>query len=358
MTRALSTSRRWSHGSPPRVRGHRLRQGSDRPLYGSPPRVRGHRFSQPQWEVNVRFTPACAGTSQPISPLGLAVRPRVCGDNRWPPSAGRRVHPRVCGERLLRDGDSWEAGVHPRVCGETCSEVVGAPVRDPPRVRGRGRYASVAVVFSGSPPRVRGGALPLHVGTLPRVHPRVCGEGLSCSIRGRGSPPRVRGHRPRLPALGGGFTPACAGRGEENADCSVARGFTPACAGRGSTAPRAPRWMWVHPRVCGEGQKVRRGRVQDRVHPRVCGEGDCVIRGDRSGVGSPPRVRGGADVDGVFQLYGGFTPACAGRGAHGSPVRSSRRVHPRVCGEGRSSCFMTLPRPGSPPRVRGGDRHW
>ena len=69
--------------------------------------------------------------------------------------------------------------------------------------------------------------------------------------------------------------------------------------------------------------------------------------------GSPPRVRGKADVvDGKRQVLG-ITPAYAGK--RRPPAQSTRgaRDHPRVCGEKFALPVNAILKPGSPPRVRG-----
>ena len=133
-----------------------------------------------------------------------------------------------------------------------------------------------------------------------------------------GSPPRVRGTAAsgQYIVVALGITPACAGN-------SLAPGF--ACA-----APRD------HPRVCGE-QPFPGGNIR---YPQ----------------GSPPRVRG----TGVYSLFcrhrKRITPACAGNSSSLMPLASSRRDHPRVCGEQLSTLFVRRGLCGSPPRVRGTER--
>ena len=90
-------------------------------------------------------------------------------------------------------------------------------------------------------------------------------------------------------------------------------GITPACAGKriGETE------MYVH----------------DEDHPRVCGEKGRTIGTSRTGIGSPPRVRGKVNRRPAFRITGGITPACAGKRAFRALVNGAIRDHPRVCGE-------------------------
>ena len=118
--------------------------------------------------------------------------------------------------------------------------------------------SNLAVIFPGSPPRVRGIPClsggrtgPVRItpacagntsrGSLfmrsPVDHPRVCGEYAPAVVAGAvevGSPPRVRGIL---------FTELAADRDQR---------ITPACAGNTPTVPGCTASAKDHPRVCGE----------------------------------------------------------------------------------------------------------
>ena len=111
---------------------------------GSPPRVRG---KQQKMQINFysrRITPACAGkTLNPAtSPPTCEHHPRVCGENALYAQQIEKVSgspPRVRGKpsniinRLLYTED------HPRVCGENCPcffQIINR-LGSPPRVRGK-----------------------------------------------------------------------------------------------------------------------------------------------------------------------------------------------------------------------------
>ena len=100
----------------------------------------------------------------------------------------------------------------------------------------------------------------------------------------------------------------------------------------------------------GSGSPPRSCR---RDHPRVCGEKIEMPYELLLKEGSPPRVRGKARQQVLVQFQAGITPACAGK----SPSRRQRmphsRDHPRVCGEKSGSSLPTPQTIGSPPRVRG-----
>ena len=130
-----------------------------------------------------------------------------------------------------------------------------------------------------------------------------------------GSPPRVRGKVSRYDAfrLHAGITPACAGKSENGGE-NVAT-------------------LQDHPRVCGEKRSVR-------VH-------------HQGGGGSPPRVRGKAQLTFKQVYVVGITPACAGKSEAGVAIRQVGQDHPRVRGEKPPPTTTSTPHRGSPPRARG-----
>ena len=151
----------------------------------------------------------------------------------------------------------------------------------------------------GSPPRVRGkgprlAKTPIRGGD----HPRVCGEKYTCAaVRAcrLGSPPRVRGKVARRGLAFSGF------------------GITPACAGKRASSFHSMLTRWDHPRVCGEKQLGKNAT-------------DYTL-------GSPPRVRGKAEVFSFKCHVIGITPACAGKSCDRSGSAPRTGDHPRVCGE-------------------------
>ena len=294
--------------------------------WGSPPRVRGKRQLLLQRQRALRLTPACAGktSANPGELEHSAAHPRVCGENgRWPPASFRPAGspPRVRGKRPSGPPQRRGPGLTPACAGKTGDDAGEHPcARAHPRVCGEnltpaGRF----VIQGGSPPRVRGkrprrrhaqrrrGLTPACAGKTTRcsgarndleAHPRVCGENLTSQANTywvSGSPPRVRG-KPRA-------------RGEL---APVVR-LTPACAGK----------TWA-----------RTSNVPGRrAHPRVCGENPLAAAEAGADRGSPPRVRGKLlprlDVDELL----GLTPACAGKTRSARRPRRTSRAHPRVCGE-------------------------
>ena len=70
-------------------------------------------------------------------------------------------------------------------------------------------------------------------------------------------------------------------------------------------------------------------------------------------VGSPPRVRGTAQIYRRSGSQRGITPACAGNRADLAEYATKTKDHPRVCGEQPSAAVTFTMSVGSPPRVRG-----
>ena len=169
----------------PRVCGEkRVQRATPELTEGSPPRVRGKGLSQAIVSSRVRITPACAGKSYLFN-----MERRL-----------QRDHPRVCGEKGALIAD--EAGVQ----------------GSPPRARGKVFLRFLAGEEYGITPACAGKRRcePKRL-CAGRDHPRVCGEKVvrvSETNRTGGSPPRVRGKA--IPSsifiVLSGITPACAGK--------------------------------------------------------------------------------------------------------------------------------------------------
>ena len=91
------------------------------------------------------------------------------------------------------------------------------------------------------------------------------------------------------------------------------------------------------------------------VHPRVCGEQPSTRLQAWSQYGSSPRVRGTVFKSANISQCMRFIPACAGNRLLCDTAYRSQSVHPRVCGEQRSSLNTLSAAIGSSPRVRGTD---
>ena len=161
-------------------------------------------------------------------------------------------------------------------------------------------------------------ALCVNGGARSRDHPRMCGEKTAREFITdliQGSPPRMRG-RVKVTV------------------CQRFRaGITPAYAGKRPTALLCAGVLSDHPRVCGE--ETHSGQV---------------VRPDW---GSPPRMRGRVTKYVCKPQGVGITPAYAGKSYIEKAKELPPRDHPRVCGEEAYSKVIAGSLWGSPPRMRG-----
>ena len=359
-----------SRGSPPRVYGEKR---DDKPAFeqikGSPPRVRGKVFCTPSFAPNSGITPACAG-KRPANTCrnrSNGDHPRVCGEKDHRRCAALLCQgspPRVRGKVLISEAVPSSAGItpacagksfsgnfsparmkdHPRVCGEKPAHApsLRAPSGSPPRARGKEKAKDRLEIKTGSPPRARGkvpvrrrqrgehGITPACAGKSPDCR---------CALTANLHHPRVRGEKPwpmRTAPSSSGSPPRVRGKADREAVAVDDDGITPACAGKSILD-------W---RILG----------YQRDHPRVCGEKAIVCLFPQIVPGSPPRVRGKARYNIIGYAPAGITPARAGKRPRPTRWQSSRRDHPRACGEKIQHQRNSNAERGSPPRVRGKDK--
>ena len=129
--------------------------------------------------------------------------------------------------------------------------------------------------------------------------------------------------------------------------------ITPACAGK-----RRSDWIirsiyWDHPAYAGKSRSQPRLPCTGRDHPRVCGEKRAGLAGERSGLGSPPRMRGKEPLKLRPAGAAGITPAHAGKSCTCVRCPADRWDHPRVCEEKHLSGTTDNRPHGSPLRMRG-----
>ena len=109
----------------------------------------------------------------------------------------------------------------------------------------------------------------------------------------------------------------------------------------------------ITPAYAGKSPNPRKKIVSLQDHPRLCGEK--YVRGAEhaAGTGSPPPMRGkaniGDDIGDDFRI----TPAYAGKRMPCKSVWNSIQDHPRLCGEKCRKKYTRLYDSGSPPPMRG-----
>ena len=188
-----------------------------------------------------------------------------------------------------------------------------------PRVRGtRGPHNEQAAAARFIPARAGNASVVVATVNGFPVHPRACGERwliLRHPLGITGSSPRVRGTLPR-------------GR-----DKRIDARFIPARAGNAYSSCVVTAIISVHPRACGE----RCGQVGYKFGER----------------GSSPRVRGTLPVTVPSAIVVRFIPARAGNAAINVARSILTPVHPRACGERKTTHGAYLDVTGSSPRVRG-----
>ena len=107
------------------------------------------------------------------------------------------------------------------------------------------------------------------------------------------------------------------------------------------------------PAPAGNGRPSLLTALTRAVHPRACGERAREKWGARADAGSSPRLRGTAPRAGRLCPGLRFIPAPAGNGSDQHAVFEAASVHPRACGERRSSASALARTAGSSPRLRG-----
>ena len=133
------------------------------------------------------------------------------------------------------------------------------------------------------------------------------------------------------------------------------KGSPPRVRGRAYVNPKFQGMNRITPARAGKSLPWSFPRCTCKDHPRACGEESCLVPKNKCFGGSPPRVRGRADLVMQFCLKLGITPARAGKRAYLSAGSVQVKDHPRACGEEKDTLSSRLKVQGSPPRVRGRD---
>ena len=139
-----------------------------------------------------------------------------------------------------------------------------------------------------------------------------------------------------LAGVGVGLSPRVRGNPIRFLSSTSTSRSIPACAGEPREQCHPTRIPGVYPRVCG-GTPLR--ALAPLIVP-----------------GLSPRVRGNPRIGRRPGRMGGSIPACAGEPRGKRPIRTSRKVYPRVCGGTRDEEDEMKTKKGLSPRVRGNPR--
>ena len=350
---------------------------------------------------------ACGGTSSCRSALSprMGLSPRVRGNlapaSQCDPSSGS-ITARV-GEPLPRRDWGVSIGVYPRACGGTMPLARSAlnSWGLSPRVRGNRLALLALAVRVGFIPARAGeprcparhrrrcrGSIPARAGepgtvvpanTVWRVYPRACGgtsTSLSCTSRGAGLSPRVRGNPRRVnkkhllngsvPARAGEPTAilaitspnrvyprACGGTPGQRHGTADEYGLSPRVRGNLTGVHTVGRILGSIPARAGEPYRRRPGSPSGRVYPRACGGTVHICQSETFSGGLSPRVRGNlyrapADRHGL-----GSIPARAGEPSGNGFWLAGIGVYPRACGGTFTHDIAMWELEGLSPRVRG-----
>ena len=115
-------------------------------------------------------------------------------------------------------------------------------------------------------------------------------------------------------------------------------GSPPRVRGKVLSIPAAGGFAGITPACAGKRKYSIRLYELIWDHPRVCGEKSVTWLKPKESSGSPPRVRGKVNVGNNPLAKEGITPACAGKSDQRAFHRSEHQDHPRVCGE-KSTIF-------------------
>ena len=190
-------------------------------------------------------------------------------------------------------------------------------------------------------------------------HPRVCGEKRSRRhhlVAEQGSPPRMRGKvlfRSFI-VQPFGITPAYAGKRVRCSQQALPRTDHPRmCGEKSSTTKPAssrkgspPRMrgkaqirllsIWqrgITPAYAGKRKTAWKGEGKQRITPACAGKSQIHLTELQHHHGSPPHVRGKVELVGCVKLCLGITPACAGKSAAYASSTAASQDYPRMCGE-------------------------
>ena len=201
---SLSTRPRAKSGSPPRVRGKVHISTGQVGGVGITPAYAGKRAVANFRPGTIRDHPrvcgekgCCKFSSRNHSGSPPRMRGKDLSDNELQVLDG--ITPAYAGKSVIRISDGCLRRDHPRVCGEKAHlrKMSCLLLGSPPRVRGKGRCHHPVIFVDRITPACAGKSLrPDNNPSTSWDHPRACGEKRRTTIqrvRQEGSPPRMRG---------------------------------------------------------------------------------------------------------------------------------------------------------------------
>lgn len=154
------------------------------------------------------------------------------------------------------------------------------------------------------------------------------------------------------------ITPAYAGKSAmKNHSNTTVSGSPPHVRGKVSARRRLRSETGITPACAGKRLKSPKSRLPTGDHPRICGEKTAPKSGQTKWAGSPPHIRGKECAASGRGDGERITPAYAGKRRRTSACTLPCWDHPRICGEKMNASVKAIELRGSPPHVRGKERH-
>ena len=124
---------------------------------------------------------------------------------------------------------------------------------------------------------------------------------------------------------------------------------------RGKVVMRAesPLFGRITPAYAGKRPSAPQRIPHGGDHPRLCGEKHRKSDFDAHMAGSPPPMRGKVDLTKYEEIFQRITPAYAGKSVNYFNRQSTIEDHPRLCGEKAAPLRHSIMHKGSPPPMRG-----
>ena len=145
---------------------------------------------------------------------------------------------------------------------------------------------------------------------------------------------RGKEHRPKSKFRAARITPAYAGKSSHRPmHSTLPRDHPRVCGEKAVAVVSSSFTLGSPPRVRGKRGQRKCANCTSRDHPRVCGEKYLLSRTSMCTKGSPPRVRGKGETACEVVVKFGITPAYAGKRACTTTAIIQPKDHPRVCGE-------------------------